>query len=57
MEYMVEFDGIKGCTTAYYTVESWSELLDFVAVDLKILGGGHADIFDSEGEFVDDYEL
>ena len=55
-EYMVEFDGINDCGTVYYTVRDWWELIGYVNGALDEMGGGHADIFDEEGNFIEDVE-
>lgn len=56
-EYMVEFDGVNDCGTAYYDVNSWWELIGFVKNALDEMGGGHADIYDEDGDFVDWVEV
>lgn len=56
-EYMVEFDGINGCGTSYYETNNYGELIDWVEINLRLLGGGHADIYDEEGEFINDVEI
>lgn len=56
-EYMVEFDANKGSGTAYYETDNYGELIEWVEIDLRLLGGGHADIFDEEGDFIDDVEV
>ena len=56
-EYMVEFDGINDCEIAYYVVHNWWELIGFVKNALNEMGGGHADIYDEDGDFVDNIEV
>lgn len=56
-EYMVEFDGVNDCGTAYYVVHNWWELMGFVKSALDEMGGGHADIYDEDGDFVEDVEV
>ena len=57
MEYTVELDGINGCGTNFYEPHNHAELINWVQEDLKTLGGGHADIYDEDGEFVEDIEV
>ena len=56
-EYMVEFDANDGSGTAYYETNNYGELIEWIEIDLRLLGGGHADIYDEEGDFVDDVEV
>lgn len=56
-EYMVEFDGVNGCGVTYYETNNYGELIKWVETDLRLLGGGHADIYDEEGNFIDDVEV
>ena len=55
--YFVYLDGIDGFEAAEYTVRNWWELVGYVNAALEELGGGHADIYDEEGEFVEDVEV
>ena len=55
--YYVELDGINDCEIAYYDAKNWWELIGFVKNALDEMGGGHADIYDEEGDFVDDVEV
>lgn len=55
--YYVEFDGINSCEIAYYDAKNWWELVGFVKNALDEMGGGHADIYDEDGDFVDDVEV
>ena len=54
---MVEFDGVNDWGTAFYDVNGWWELIGFVKNALDEMGGGHADIFDEDGNFVDEVEV
>ena len=56
-EYMVEFDDVNDWGTAFYNVNDWWELIGFVKNALDEMGGGHADIFDEDGNFIDDVEV
>lgn len=55
--YYVEFDAMDGCEIAYYGVNNWWELIGFVNNALDEMGGGHADIYDEDGDFVDVVEV
>ena len=55
--YYVEFDGINECEVAYYDDVSWHELIGFVNSALGDMGGGHADIYDAEGDFIEAVEV
>ena len=60
MEYTAELDGINGYGTFFYSVFSEEEydLVEmWVKEDLEEMGGGHADIYDEYGNFVDDVEV
>ena len=61
MEYMIEFDGIYNCGTEYwdaYTYDgNFAALIADVKDVLKGMGGGHADIYDEDGNFVEDVEV
>lgn len=56
-EYMVDFDGIEECGVAYYETNNFKQLIQWIEADLEAMGGGHADIFDEEGDFVDWVEV
>ncbi len=56
-EYMVELDGINAFEEKLYYTDNYAELIEWVEDDLRGLGGGHADIFDEEGDFVEDVEV
>ena len=55
--YYVEFDAMDGYEIAYYDVNNWWELIGFVNNALDEMGGGHADIYDEDGDFVDVVEV
>lgn len=57
LEYFVEFDGINGCTEGDIWGETYEEIIAQVKDFLAELGGGHADIFDEDGDFVEDIEV
>ena len=57
MWYTVELDGINGCGTNFYESHNHAELINWVQEDLKTLGGGHADIYNEDGDFVEDVEV
>ena len=54
--YYVEL-GIDYGTAEYYTTDNYKQLIDWVTMDLEECGGGHADIFDEDGDFVDMIEV
>lgn len=56
-EYMVDLDGINNSGIAYYETNNYRELIKWIESDLRMLGGGHADIYDEDGEFIDDVEV
>lgn len=56
-EYMVEMDGINDYCTNFYKVHSLDDLIVIVKKDLDAMGGGHADIFDNEDNFITDVEV
>ena len=55
--YYVELDGIDYGTAEYYTTDNYKQLIDWVTMDLEECGGGHADIFDEDDNFVDEVEI
>ena len=55
--YFVEFDGIDYSTTEYYTTNNYKQLIDWVTMDLEECGGGLAEIFDEDGDFVETIEI
>lgn len=55
--YLVEFDCINGCGEDVFETNNYGELIRWVEECLAAYGGGHADIFDEEGDFVDMVEV
>lgn len=55
--YFVEVDGNDYCTQEFYTVNNREELIEWVTMDLEECGGGHADIYDENDNFVEDVEV
>lgn len=55
--YFVDFDGNNYCTEETYSTNNYKELIAWVTADLEECGGGHADIYDEDGEFVEDIEV
>ena len=55
--YHVEFDGINECGDIWYEAASYDTLIKMVIEDLTDMGGGHADIFDDDGDFMEDIEV
>lgn len=49
--YYVEFNGIE-----YYS-DNYESLINAVEADLCQMGGGHANIYDEDGNFIDDVEV
>lgn len=57
-EYTVEFDLVTGeYFQGWYSSDAIEEVMDWVTEDLEEHGGGHADIFDEEGNFVEEVEV
>lgn len=57
-EYMVEYDTIDyGWSQCRYQVNNYEALIPWVEGVLSAEGGGHADIFDEDGDFVEDVEI
>lgn len=56
-EYFVCFDGINDYEEGYIYGDNYKEIVTQVENVLKELGGGHADIFDEDGDFVEDIEI
>lgn len=54
--YSVEFDGNDYCAQEFYTTDNYKQLIEWVTLALEECGGGHADIFDEDGDFVEDVE-
>lgn len=55
--YYVEFDGINVCGYIQYEAANYDTLIEMVIEDLTDMGGGHADIYDEDGDFMDDVEV
>lgn len=56
LEIYAEFDLIDGgFADAYFYGETLDEIKERVIEELKVWGGGHADLFE-DGEFIDDVE-
>ena len=55
--YYVELDGVNDCGSGYYYFNNYKSLINAVEADLQRMGGGHADIYDEDGEFIDDVEI
>ena len=54
----VEFDtNNSGGFAGYYESDCLAEVMDWVAEDLEEHGGGHADIYDADGDFREDVEV
>ena len=57
-EYVVEYDTIDdGWFECSYHVNNYSPLILWVKEVLFAYGGGHADIYDENGDFVEDVEV
>ena len=57
-EYMVKFDLITGENfKGWYSSDAIEEVVDWVTEDLEEHGGGHADIYDENDNFIDDLEI
>lgn len=57
-EYTVCYDTVdNGDAVGYYSTNNYGELISWVESDLQLLGGGHADIYDEDGDFVEDVEV
>lgn len=56
-EIFVEFDLLDyGYATAYYYVNNKKQAIKEVTEELKVWGGGHADVYE-DGEFLFDVEV
>ena len=55
--YLVEFDCINGCGEDVFETNNYGELIRWVEECLIAYGGGHADIYDEDGDFVEDVEV
>lgn len=64
MEFMICCYGI-GCHAEYWIIDHTydpydadiTDVIDFATSALEELGGGHADIYDEDGNFVEDVEV
>lgn len=57
MEYMVEIDGMDGCRVMYFESDDMNDIIQWTEAELEDLGGGHADIYNEDGEFIEDVEI
>ena len=58
MEYQVEFDTIEdGTFLTWFGSDEFEDILRWTEEELEEHGGGHADIFDEEGNFVEEVEV
>lgn len=57
IEYYIEFDGIDESKAEWWEFDNFDNLIDSVAEELKLLGGGHADIYDEDNEFIQSVEI
>ena len=55
--YFVDYDCFDGLASQWYTVRDYETLLEWVKQDLEEMGGGHADIYDEDDDFIEDVEL
>jgi len=55
--YYVELDGINDCGSSYFYYDNYKSLINAVEAELREMGGGHADIYDEDGDFVEDVEV
>ena len=55
--YFVEFDGNDYSAQEFYTPDNYKQLIEWVTMDLEECGGGHADIYNEDGYFVEDVEV
>jgi len=58
IEILAEFDlNDYGYVNGYFFGENVEECAEKVKEELEMWGGGHADMFDEDGEFIDDVEV
>ena len=57
MEYMIEFDGNNDCYTVFWDYDDFGDLMADVEAELKVIGGGHADIYDEDDNFIEEVEV
>lgn len=55
--YFVEFDGNDYSAQEFYTTDNYKQLIEWVTMDLEECSGGYADIYDEDGDFVEDVEV
>lgn len=56
-EYFVEFNGNDGYTEGDVWGDNYKEIVIQVEDFLKTLGGGYANIYDEDGDFVEKIEV
>jgi hypothetical protein len=56
-EYLVEFDCVNGCGEDVFWTDNYAQLIHWVEECLTAFGGGHADIYDEDRDFVEDIEI
>lgn len=56
-EYFVCFDCIEDYFEAIIVEDNYKQVVTTVENLLEKFGGGHADIFDEDGDFVEDVEI
>ena len=56
-EYFVCFDGIDCYEENFVCGDNYKEIVTEVEKVLRSFGGGHADIFDEDGDFVEEIEV
>lgn len=57
-EIFAEFDLVyHGYASGYFYGRNLQDCKNQITEELKLWGGGHADIFDEDGEFIDDIEV
>lgn len=57
MECMVELDGMDGYRVMYFESDEMDDIIQWAQGELEDLGGGHADIYNEDGEFYGDLEV
>lgn len=56
-EYKVEFDAVDFYCVYFYEADDYKDIMKIVKEELIEMGGGHADIFDSEDNYIGYYEI
>lgn len=57
-EYVVDFFLVDGeYFQGWYSSDDIKEVMGWVAEDLEEYGGGHADIYDEDDNFIEDVEV